>query len=74
MASIVLRIRLMAGDRLDVTYEDPDTSDTRGLIAHALLTLADPSGMIETRHGDRIVVIYGRGVAAIELEPRGAVL
>jgi hypothetical protein len=30
--------------------------------------------MIRATHGDRIVVLYGRGVAAIEIAPRGAVL
>jgi hypothetical protein len=74
MARIVLRVRLMSGDRLDVTYEDPDTSDVDGLTEHLLDTLADPSGVIRVRHGDRVVALFGRGVAAVELEPRGAVL
>jgi len=74
MATIVLRVRLMTGDFLDVTYEDPDTADTDGLTEHAFNTLAEPSGMIRARHGNRVVVLYGRGVAAIEVEPRGAVL
>jgi hypothetical protein len=30
--------------------------------------------VLRTQHGDRLVVLYGRGVAAIEVAPRGAVL
>ena len=26
------------------------------------------------RHGDRLLILYGRGVAALEVAPRGAVL
>jgi len=26
------------------------------------------------RHGERLVVLYGRGVATLEVAPRGAVL
>jgi hypothetical protein len=74
MASIVLRVRLMAGDRLDVTYEENDTGTAADVMEHAVTALAESSGMIRARHGDRIVVLYGRGVAAIEVEPRGAVL
>ncbi len=74
MASIVLRVRLMTGDRLDVTYEEADTGDVADVVAHAVAALADSSGIIRAKHGDRVVVLYGRGVAAIEVEPRGAVL
>ena len=74
MATIVLRIRLIAGDRLDVTYEDPDVDDADEVAEMVIAALADNSGMIRTRHGDRLVVLYGRGVAALEVAPRGAVL
>lgn len=74
MTSIVLRVRLMAGDRLDVIYDEPDTADASTVAEHAVALLADPGGMIRARHGDRLVVLFGRGVAAIEIEPRGAVL
>jgi hypothetical protein len=36
--------------------------------------LAEESGLVRTHHGDRLVVLFGRGVAAIEVAPRGAVL
>jgi hypothetical protein len=74
MAAIVLRVRLTGGDRLDITYEEPQTSDEDELIEHVVSTLAEESGVLRSRHGDRLVVLYGRGVAAIEVAPRGAVL
>jgi hypothetical protein len=74
MARIVLRIRLIAGDRLDVTYEDPDVDDADELAERVIAALADNSGMVRSRHGDRLVVLYGRGVATLEVAPRGAVL
>mgnify|MGYP001049293444 CR=1 FL=1 len=74
MASVVLRVRLMTGDRLDVTYEEASADDAADAVEHAIVALRESSGMIRARHGDRVVVLYGRGVAAIEVEPRGAVL
>jgi hypothetical protein len=74
MASIVLRVRLLTGDRLDVTYEEAETGQQTAVVENAISVLSDPSGVLRARHGDREVVIFGRGVAAIEVEPRGAVL
>jgi hypothetical protein len=74
MAEIVLRVRLITGDRLDVAYEESDTADIDEVAEHAITALAADCGMIRARHGDRLVVLYGRGVAAVELAPRGAVL
>ncbi len=74
MAKVVLRVRLIAGDRFDVTYEEADTPDANDVAEHAIAALADSLGMIRVRHGDRLVVLYGRGVAAVEVAPRGAVL
>jgi len=74
MAEIVLRIRLTSGDHLDVAYDEPETSGVMQVIERAISTLADDSGVLRTKHGDRLVVLYGRGVAAVELSPRGAVL
>ncbi|MFC7245173.1 hypothetical protein ACFQO7_22080 [Catellatospora aurea] len=74
MATTVLRVRLIGGDRVDVTYDNPDVSDVDELVKHVASTLAQDSGVLLTRHGDRLVVLYGRGVAAIEVAPRGAVL
>jgi hypothetical protein len=74
MGGIVLRVHLIGGDRMDVTYDEPETSESAQVIDHAISTLAEDSGALRTRHGDRIVVLYGRGVAALEVAPRGAVL
>jgi hypothetical protein len=74
MATTVLRVRLIGGDRMDITYDEPDVSDEDELIEHVIVTLAEDSGVLRSRHGDRLVVLYGRGVAAIEVAPRGAVL
>ena len=73
MTEIVLRVRLMSGDQLDVRYED-DAGDEAAVIESLVETLADDSGVLRTRHGGRLLVLYGRGVAAVEVAPRGAVL
>jgi hypothetical protein len=74
MATIVLRVRLAGGDRMDITYEDPEVADEAEAVEHVITTLAQDSGVLRTRHADRLVVLYGRGVAAIEVAPRGAVV
>ena len=71
---IVLRVRLVGGDRLDVTYEDAEAVDRDAAAEHAIAALARDTGALRTRHGDRLVVLYGRGVAALEVAPRGAVV
>ena len=72
MAEVVLRVRLVSGDQLDVRFENDGDEDE--VIEHVVGTLAEDSGVLRARHGDRLVVIYGRGVAAVEMAPRGAVL
>ncbi|TCO47464.1 hypothetical protein EV646_10513 [Kribbella antiqua] len=74
MASVVLRVRLMNGDHLDVTYEDPAAVDDDDVIEHAVAALTDDAGVLRCRHGNRLLVLYARGVAAVEIAPRGAVL
>lgn len=74
MAEIVLRVRLVTGDHLDVAYEETGTADVDEVAEHAISALAADSGMIRAHHGDRVIVLYGRGVATLELTPRGAVL
>jgi hypothetical protein len=73
MAEIELRVRLIGADRIDVTYGLPDTAET-DVIEHAISTLADDRGVLRSRHGDRLVVLFSRGVSAIEVSPRGAIL
>jgi hypothetical protein len=74
MAGIVLRVRLVGGDHLDVRYEEPDTDDADEVAEHVISALAQDSGLLRVHHGDRLVVLFGRGVAAVEVGPRGAVL
>jgi hypothetical protein len=73
MAEVVLRIRFTDGAHMDVTYDEPD-GDADDLVEHVVSTLAQESGVLRTKHGGRLVVLYGRGVAAFEVTPRGAVL
>jgi hypothetical protein len=74
MTEIVLRVTLMGGDHRDVRYEEPDAADETEVIGHVIDALAQDTGVLRARHGDRLVVLYGRGVAALEVAPRGAVL
>ncbi len=74
MEGIVLRVRLISGDSMDVTYEERDASSEDEVVDHVVSTLAEDSGVLRCRHGDRLVVLYARGVAAVEVAPRGAVL
>lgn len=74
MVRLVLRVRLIGGDRMDVTFEASERVNEEQIIDHVVSTLAQDGGVLRTRHGDRLVVLYGRGVAAIEVAPRGAVL
>jgi len=73
MAEIVLRVRLVGGDHLDVTYDEAGAV-TGEVVEHIISTLAQDGGILRCRHGDRLIVLYGRGVATLEVAPRGAVL
>jgi hypothetical protein len=73
MSEIILRVRLVSGDQLDVRF-DHEEVDEKVAVQRVLETLADDAGMLRARHGDRLTVLYGRGVAAVEVAPRGAVL
>ena len=72
MAEVVLRVRLVSGDQLDVRFEDDGDEDE--IVERVVETLAEDSGVLRSIHGDRLMVLYGRGVAAVEMAPRGAVL
>jgi hypothetical protein len=74
MVQLVLRVRLVGGDSMDVTFEASERVNEDQIVDHVVSTLAQDGGVLRTRHGDRLVVLYGRGVAAIEVAPRGAVL
>jgi hypothetical protein len=74
MEGIVLRVRLISGDSMDVAYEDLNASTEDEIVDHVVSTLAEESGVLRCRHGDRLVVLYARGIAVVEVAPRGAVL
>ena len=74
MVQLVLRVRIVGGDRMDVTFEASERVNEEQIVDHVVSTLAQDGGVLRTMHGDRLVVLYGRGVAAIEVAPRGAVL
>ncbi len=72
MAEIVLRVRLISGDHLDVTYDEAGAAGD--VVEHIIGTLAEDGGALHCKHGDRLIVLYGRGVATLEVAPRGAIL
>jgi hypothetical protein len=74
MAALVLRVRLISGDSMDVTYDDDSARSESEVIDHVVVTLSEDSGVLRCKHGDRLVVLYARGVATVEVAPRGAVL
>ena len=74
MEAVVLRVRLISGDSMDVTYEDRDAGSEGEVIDNVVGTLSESSGVLRCRHGERLVVLYARGVAAVEVAPLGAVL
>jgi hypothetical protein len=74
MAEIVLRVRLMSGEHLDVTYAEEDGGAPDEIVGQVISTLAEDNGVLRCRHSDRLIVLYGRGVATVEVSPRGAVL
>jgi len=51
------------GDHTDVTYEEPDTASEEEVAEHAIAILTGDAGVLRSVHGDRPVVIFGRGVA-----------
>jgi hypothetical protein len=73
MAEIVLRVRLIGGEHLDVSYDEGGGAPDEA-VERVISTLADANGVLRCRHGGRLMVLYGRGVATVEVAPRGAVL
>jgi predicted site-specific integrase-resolvase len=74
MAEIVLRVRLLSGDQTDVSYVDQEEADDEALLDDVVEILSSPHGALRCRHGERTLVLFGRGVASVEVAPRGAVL
>ena len=52
MADIVLRVRLVGGGSMDVTYDDPAAGSEAEVIAHVVTTLADDAGVLRCSHGN----------------------
>lgn len=74
MATIVLRVRLLSGEQTDLTYEDPDQTNEAAMVEQVIEVLRVEGGALRCRHGERLVVLYSRGVASVEVSPRGAIL
>ncbi len=73
MAEIVLRVRLIGGEHLDVMYDEAGAAQD-AILERIISILAQDNGVLRCRHGDRLIVLYGRGIATVEVAPRGAVL
>ena len=73
MTEIVLRVRLVSGEYLDVAYEGRGGTEVEA-VDDVIACLANESGALRCRHGGRLIVLYGRGVATLEVAPRGAIL
>ena len=73
MAEIVLRVRLIGGEHLDVTYEQ-DASTPEEMVDQVISALAEDNGLLRCRHGGRLIVLYGRGrdLAAITCQGAGS--
>jgi hypothetical protein len=56
MKEIVLRVRLIGGEHLDVTYEE-DGSTPDEILDRVVSTLAEDEGVLRCRHGDRLTVL-----------------
>ena len=74
MATIVLRVRLLGGEHTDLTYEDPEQGGESEMLEQVIDKLREESGVLRCRHGDRWVMLFARGVASIEVAPRGAIV
>jgi hypothetical protein len=72
--SLVLRVRFTSGDHTDVTYDPVETIDEVDVVDHVMTVLSSDNGVLRCRHGDRLLVLFARGVASVEMSPRGAVL
>jgi hypothetical protein len=73
MTEIVLRVRLIGGEHLDVTYNGAGGTPEE-IMEQVISTLAEDNGVLRCRHGDRLMVLYGRGVAPMKVDPLGAVV
>lgn len=71
MPKIDLRVRLTNGDQTDLTYEDRDARDQSEVVDRVLSILSSESGVLRYLHGDRMVALFARGVAIVEVAQHG---
>jgi hypothetical protein len=69
----VLRVKFIGGAQMDVVVDEPGVGENE-LVEQAIAALSHDDGVLRARHGDRLVVVFARGVAAVEIAPRGAVI
>ncbi|HEY2877038.1 hypothetical protein [Nocardioides sp.] len=74
MPEIVMRVRFVGGEHSDVVYTDPDADSIDAAVDHVIAVLSDGEGVLRCQHGDRLIVLFARGIAAFEVAPRGAIL
>lgn len=74
MAGVVLRVRFTSGDHTDVRYEDADLAEVDEVIDAVVARLSADGGVLRCHHGERLLVLFARGVASVEIAPRGAIL
>jgi hypothetical protein len=67
MTSIAFSVHLVGGGHMNVTYDGPDRADASRVIEHVVSTLTQDAGVVHCRHGERLIVLFGRGVAAVEV-------
>ena len=65
MTEIVLRVRLMGGEHLDVAYDETGEAEDK-IVERVAATLAEDNGVLRCQHSGRLVVLYGRAVATLE--------
>jgi len=74
MPALVLRVRFTSGEHTDVTYDPVEPIQEPDVVEHVMNVLSSDTGVLRVQHGDRLLVLFARGVASVELSPRGAVL
>jgi len=57
MTTIVLRVQLVGGNHVDVTFEHEDSIDEVRVVDHIGTTLAADGAALRCRHGGRLLVL-----------------
>jgi hypothetical protein len=56
MAEIVLRVRLISGDQMDVTYDEAAAAAGE-VMEHVISALAHDERTLGCQHGDRLIML-----------------